>query len=109
MNKLYSALSVLLDSFIITQVDSNKIDVINYQVGVAKDAEDVNTGFTITKTQDGRSERVQPQITEVITIPASDFTQVGAADYITFNTTLDVDMYYLWFKVGASVDPAEIS
>jgi hypothetical protein len=103
--RLRDKLSTYLDDFIAT-VNLNVVEVICYDVGETEDAADVDTGFTITNTQQGRGELVQPQITEIQAIPATDFTSIGAADYFTINTTLDRQRYYVWFNIGASTDPA---
>jgi hypothetical protein len=103
--RLRDKLSTYLDDFIAT-VNTNTVEVITVDVGETPDASDVDTGFTITNTQQGRGERVQPQIAEIQAIPATDFTSIGAADYFTINTTLDRQRYYVWFNVGASTDPA---
>ena len=101
---LRNQLSTYLDQFIAT-VNADEVEVINFDVGEAADAEDVNTGFTFLNTQQGRGERVQPQITDVQAIPAASFIAIGAADYFKINTTLDQNRYYVWFAVGAATDP----
>lgn len=102
--KLANKLSTYLTDFIVS-VNTNTVEVINVEVGETPDAQDVDTGFTLTNTQQGRGERVQPQITEIQAIQASDFTSVGPADYFEINTTLDRNRFYIWFNVGASTDP----
>lgn len=102
--RLRDKLSTYLDDFIAT-VNTNTVEVICVEVGETPDAVDGNTGFTITNTQQGRGERVQPQITEIQAIQATDLTGVGPADYFTINTTLDRNRYYVWFNVGAATDP----
>lgn len=103
--RLKDKLSTYLDDFI-TSVSTNVVEIICVDVGETPDASDVDTGFTIVNTQQGRGERVQPQITEIQAIPATDFTAIGPADYFNINTTLDRNRYYVWFNVGASTDPA---
>lgn len=105
--KLRNKLSTYLDDFIATVV-GNVVEVTNVDVGEAPDASDFNTGFSFLNTQQGRGERVQPQITQIQAIAAASFTAIGPADYFTINTTLDRKRYYVWFNVGASTDPAVV-
>lgn len=102
--KIRTVLSTYLDSFIVTNI-SNTIEVINYKVGIAEDSTAATSGFTITKTQDGRSERVQPEITKVTVVPGNQYVTAGPSDYFTLNTAGDTVRLYVWFKVAASVDP----
>lgn len=101
---LRNKLSTYLDQFIVT-VAANVVEIVNFESGEAPDSTDVDTGFTIVNTQQGRGERVQPQITEIQAIPATSFTAIGPSDYFEANTTLDRIRYYVWFSTGASTDP----
>lgn len=104
-SKLNDKLSIYLDSFI-SSVLANVVEVINFEVGEVEDAADFDTGFSFSTTQQGRGERVQPQITEIQAIAGNLFTGIGPADYFTLNTTLDRTRYYVWFAAGSATDPA---
>lgn len=101
---LRNKLSTYLDDFIAT-VNTNVVEVTSVDVGESPDAVDVDTTFTFLKTQNGRGERVQPQITDIQAITGASFTAVGSADYFTINTTLDRKTYYVWFAAGIATDP----
>lgn len=103
--KLRDSLSIYLTDFI-ANVTTNVVEVINVDVGESPDTVDGDTGFGFINTQQGRGERVQPQITQIQAIQASDFVAIGPSDYFTINTTLDRTRYYVWFSNGASTDPA---
>lgn len=103
--KLRNKLSTYLDDFTAT-VALNVVEVVNVDVGTVPDATAGTSGFTLLVTQQGRGERVQPQIIQIQAIAAASFTAAGPADYFTINTTLDRQRYYVWFNVGASTDPA---
>jgi hypothetical protein len=103
--KLKNKLSTYLDDFLV-EVSTNTVTVTNYSVGSVTDAADVDTTFTISVTQQGQTERVQPEVTQITAIAGNLFTSAGTADYFTLNTTLDVARYYFWFRFGAATDPA---
>lgn len=103
--KLRDKLSTYLTDFI-AEVSTNIVTVTNYEVGSVANTVDGNTGFGFSTTQQGRGERVQPEITSVQAIAAASFVAAGASDYFTINNTLDRTRYYVWFQSGASVDPA---
>lgn len=102
--KISNKLSVYLDDFIVS-VAANVVEVICIEVGQAEDAEDVDTGFTITNTQQGVGERVQPRITKFTPVAGSQYVTTGTADYITINTALNQKRYVLWFKAGTATQP----
>jgi predicted RNA-binding protein with TRAM domain len=98
-------LAVLLDQFI-SEVTGDTVTVTCYEVGETEDAIDITTGFTITNTQQGVGERVQPEITEIQAIAGSLFVNTGTSDYFTLNEPFDQRRYYFFFKRGTSTDPA---
>lgn len=104
-SRLKDKLSTYLTDFIVS-VALNVVEVVNYTVGATPDSADFNTGFSFLNTQQGRGERVQPEITQIQAIAAASFTIAGPADYFTINTTLDRQRYYVWFNIGAVTDPA---
>jgi len=102
--KISNKLSVFLDDFIVS-VTANTVEVICITVGQVEDAEDIDTGFTITNTQQGIGERVQPRITKITPVDGASYTTVGTADYFTLNTTLNQKRYLFWMKAGAATQP----
>lgn len=102
-----TALAVKLDEFIVT-VTGNVVEVICFQTGITADAADVDTGFTITITQQGTTERVQAEVTKVTAVAGSFLTAAGPADYFTLNAPFDQARYYIWFNNGIVTDPAPV-
>lgn len=103
--RLRDKLTTYLDDFVLGGVGTT-IEVTNIDAGFVQDASDVNTGFAITVTQQGRGERIQAQKTQITAITGNLFVAVGPSDYFTLNSTLNQQQYYFWFKSGASTDPA---
>ena len=102
-----TALAVKLDEFIVS-VTGNTVEVICYETGITDNAADVDTGFTITVTQQGTTERVQAEVTKVTTVAGSLIAATGPADYFTLNSPFDQARYYVWFNNGVVTDPAPI-
>lgn len=103
-SRLRDALSIYLDDFIVSSL-TNVVMVENVEFGALNDAQDVDTGFTFTITQQGRGERVQTEISTINTISGASFVSSGAADYFEISTALNRDQYYFWFKSGTAVSP----
>jgi hypothetical protein len=103
--RLRDKLTGYLDDFILSGA-TNTVTVTNFDTGVTPDAVDFNTGFAISTTQQGRGERIQPQITEVVTVGGASYVSSGTADYFTLNTTLNKNQFYIWFQKGTATDPA---
>lgn len=81
---------------------SATVTVQNADFGYCDNAEDVDTGFTISVTQEGKGEKVTREITEIDVTAAP-----SAGQYFTLNTAFDKDPYYVWMKVdGVGSDPA---
>jgi len=85
-----------------TVTDNNFIDVI--------DAVDVNTGATVTVTQQGVS-GVLPEITDIdfATTSAAALDVVGVGNHFTLNTDGNDIRYHVWFRVtdgNVQIDPA---
>jgi hypothetical protein len=102
---LYSELVILIDDFIVT-VDGNEVEITDIDVGEVTDADDGDTGFTITTEQQGRGERIQPQITEVTAVAGSLYTSSGTADYFKINSAMNQNRYVVWFAAGTAVAPS---
>jgi len=91
----------------IHSISQNKVvEVTCFETGITEDAVDIDTTFGISNTQQGISERVQPEITKFTTVAGSLLTAAGTADYITLNAPFDQEKYYFWFDNGITTDPA---
>lgn len=101
---LSNKMSTLLDDFTSSYV-GNTVEIGNLEFGETEDSLDVDTGFTITVTQQGRGERIQSQITKFTTVAGSLYNTVGTADYVTINTALNQVRLVPWFKAGAAIAP----
>jgi hypothetical protein len=102
---LRNSLAAQLDDFI-ADVSTNTVTVTCFDVGITEDAQDIDTGFTISATQQGVSERVQPEITDITTVAGSLYTSSGTADYFTLNLPFDQNRFYFYFAAGTATDPA---
>jgi hypothetical protein len=103
-NALYAEAILLIDDFEIEQV-TNTITFIDNDFGEVEDAQDIDTGFTITTVQQGRGEKIQAQITEFTVLAASQYVTAGTADYVTINTALNQQQYLLYFDIGTVTAP----
>lgn len=103
--KLAAALKTKIEDFIV-EVSTDTVTVICLQTGITEDAEDFDTGFTITVAQQGNTERVQPEITEVTTVSGIQFKTVGTADYFTLNEPFDQKSYIFAFTNGVVTFPS---
>lgn len=101
---LFAEAILLIDDFELSQLGTT-VTFIDNEFGEVPDAIDVDTGFTITTTQQGRGERIQTQITEFTVLAASQYVTVGTADYITINTALNQQQYLLYFDIGTVTPP----
>lgn len=102
--RLRDKISTFLDSFICNRI-TNIVQITNFKTGVTPDAVDFNTAFSIVIVQQGRGERIQPQVTRINAIAGNLFTSVGIAEYFTINTTLNKNQFYVWFQRGANTSP----
>jgi hypothetical protein len=103
--KLYETLAVRISEFVVS-VNTNTVEIINSDVGHCTDATVGDSGFTVTVTQDGRGERIQPQITSITAIAGSSFVSVGTADYFTINSAFNQFRYLVWFNRGSVTEPS---
>lgn len=103
-SKLSDVLSTYISDFIVS-VSTNIVEIINVKVGELIDVEDVDTGFTFTKTQEGRGEKIQEQITDVTTVAGNLYATTGTADYFTLNTAFNQNRLLYWFNIGTVTEP----
>lgn len=103
--KTYERLAIELDAFI-TSVNTDTLEIINTEIGYVAESEDVDTGFSVVRTQDGRGEKILPQITTITTIPGADFATVGTADYFQINSAFNQTRLLLWFNTGTVTEPS---
>jgi hypothetical protein len=103
--KTAHAVAQYIFDFTATSSTTNVI-ITNTLQGYADNGAIGTSGFTVALTTAGRGERYT-QETTALTMPAgSTFTTVGTANYFTLNTPFNHTQYYVWYKVGSSVDPA---
>lgn len=102
--KMADVLAAYIKDFVVTIV-GNTVEVVNVDVGELTDAVDVDTGFTIVKTQEGRGEKIQEEITKVTAVAGSLYVSSGTADYFTINTALNQNRYLVWFQRGTATAP----
>lgn len=103
-SRLKDTLSIYLDDFIVSAL-TNVVTVEQVEFGSVADAQDFNTTFTFSITQQGRGERVQTEISTINTISGASFVSSGTADYFELSTALNREQYYFWFKSGTAVSP----
>jgi hypothetical protein len=84
----------------------NTIVVTNNNVGYTIDASPGTSGFTITTPVGGVGESVQQQSVTVTLPVGSTFNTSGPGNYFTINTPYNRGLYYVWYQVGSSTDPA---
>jgi len=103
--KTRDKLSTYLDDFIITGA-TNKVIITNVDVGYVAPVTAGTSGFSVSQTDSGQGERVQPQIVNVdITTAGAGMPAAGTSAYFTLNTTNDENLYYFWYQRGASTEP----
>lgn len=104
--KTYERLAIELDAFVV-EVNTNEVTIINTDVGYVNESLDVDTGFAIVRTQDGRGEKILPQITVITAIPGSDFVSSGTADYFKISSAFNQSRFLVWFNKGTVTEPSE--
>lgn len=102
--KLCDVMSTYIADLIVSR-DTTTVEFVNVDVGELDDAEDVDTGFTITITQQGRGEKIQEQITEITAIAGNLYKTTGTADYFTLNTAFNQQRKLYWFNAGTVTEP----
>lgn len=101
---LFAEAILLIDDFEIQQTSAT-VTFIDNEFKEVEDASDIDTGFTIVTTQQGRGERIQAEITEFTVLAASQYVTSGTADYVTINTALNQQQYLLYFEIGTVTAP----
>jgi hypothetical protein len=85
---------------------TNTIIITNNSQGYSTVGAVGTSGFSLVTTTAGRGERYTQETTQV-TLPAgATFNAVGTSNYFTLNTPFNHTQYYVWYKCGASTDPA---
>lgn len=102
--KMADVLSAYIADFIVTR-STNNVEIVNVDVGELTDVTDVDTGFTFNKTQEGRGEKIQEQITSITAIAGSLYKSSGTADYFTINTAFNQSRLLYWFHRGTTTEP----
>lgn len=98
-------LNQYIDYFSATATSTTTV-VTNIDEGPCDNASAGTSTFTFVETTSGAGEKATEEITS-ITVPAgSVFPSSGTAAYFLLYTPFDRDLYYVWFQVGTSTDPA---
>lgn len=101
---LFAEAILLIDDFNL-DITSATLTFTDNGFGEVPDADDIDTGFTIATTQQGRGERIQAEISEFTVLAASQYVTTGTADYVTVNTALNQQQYLFYFDIGTVTAP----
>lgn len=101
----FNQIVVKIGEFITTRA-LNVLTIENLSSGYCAAPSAGTSGFAISTVISGVGEAVQPEITSITTVAGASYVNAGPADYFLINSTNDSIRYYVWFNVGASVDPA---